>query len=165
MLQATAREHAESPFAATRCSECHRGHRFSVRELLPAALGVGPLRVSRDEAVVTLAANHVGHRFPTGDLFRSMTVTLTAYDAKGTLVAGDTFRLSRDWEAHRARRSENDTRLGAEPREFRIPVTSAPARVHLTVDYTRGAGETGPTGASDFETITLVDRDLLPSGQ
>jgi hypothetical protein len=118
--------------------------------------------------VVQLASRGVGHRFPTGDLFRRLTVTLTAHAEDGQVLAGETFHLHRDWDAHRAslrsRSAEaldgdGDTRLGSSPREFRVACETRPARVHLTVTYERGASAEGAFFEA-FETSEILDVDL-----
>jgi hypothetical protein len=84
-MQRTAVEHQVSPFADTSCAACHmpkaaeagpRGHGFTVagdEALLRDALVA---RATRDgeRVVFDLAPRHVGHAFPTGDLFRRVLV-------------------------------------------------------------------------------------------
>lgn len=177
VLQSTAREHAVSPFSDTPCTECHmkprarglRDHRFDVtrnRELLAAAIRVQSTRFTGDAVIVTLATNGVGHRFPTGDIFRRLTLTLTAMNDDGSVIAGDTFHMGRDWDGHRASQragaTENvtsDTRLTAAPREFRLASARSPARVHVTVDYERGASAEGEFFES-FESVEILDADV-----
>ncbi len=177
ILQSTEREHAESPFAATPCTECHmkprarglRDHRFDVtrnRELLADAIRVQSTRFTSDAVVVTLATKSVGHRFPTGDIFRRLTLTLTALNQDGNVIAGDTFHMGRDWDGHRASQRAGapesvtkDTRLTEAPREFRLVSARRPARVHVTLDYERGASAEGDFFES-FETMEIMNTDV-----
>ena len=174
-LQTTEREHRASAFAATTCDGCHmpragtrRDHRFAVsrdRDVLARAIRVHDARVERDEIVVAVASQGVGHRFPTGDLYRRVTVTVTAY-AGDALVGGGTFYLQRDVDEHReslvARRPERpdtDTRLDDTPRDLRIACVRPPGRVHVTVEYERGLGGAG-NELEAFERLDLFDADV-----
>jgi hypothetical protein len=146
-------------------------HRFRVSRdpaVLGRALRVSPARLENGEVVVELASSGVGHRFPTGDVFRRLTVTLTAFARNGGVIAGGTFHLSRDFRAHRESLGSgqpeplSDTRLDDRiPRELRIAYVESvpPARVHLTVDYERGLSADG-----DFfdalGQLTVFDADL-----
>ena len=176
VLQSTAREHAMSRFASVPCASCHmpervgghRDHRFLVSRdpaFLARAIRIEGARIEGSEVVVRVASRGVGHRFPTGDIYRRLTVTLTAYDTDDALVAGETAHFHRDWDAHRAalssRRPETleDLRLENAPREVRAPFARAPARVHVTVDYARGAGGDGEHFEA-FETLPIFDADV-----
>lgn len=180
-LQTTAREHAESPFAATPCTECHmrpreaaRGHdhAFAVSRnppLLANVLAIDEVYVERADAVVVLRTRGVGHRFPTGDIFRRVTVTLAATDASGALVGASETHLHRDWDEHRSsmktRTAErtDDSRMTSAPRSFRVECTRSPARVRVTVTYARGMTADGDRFES-FEDTDILDtvRDLTP---
>jgi hypothetical protein len=171
ILQSTEREHRESAFATTRCEECHmpgHDHRFRVSRdpaMLGRALRVSSARLEGRQVVVELASSGVGHRFPTGDIFRRLTVTLTAFAPNGGVIGGDTFHLSRDFRAHRASLAAGqpepleDSRLGTTPRELRIACAGAPARVHLAVDYERGLSADDEFFAA-FESLSIFDADL-----
>lgn len=178
ILQSTARERKETAFADASCESCHmqpvgggrRDHRFAVsrdRDLLARALRVSEARIEKDAVVVAVSATGVGHRFPTGDIYRRLTVTVSAYDAKDALVAGETFHMGRDWDGHRlalrngsAEAMGKDSRLTEVPRELRVPYTKAPVRVHLTVEYERGAGADGESFDA-FERFEIFDHDLV----
>ena len=173
ILQSTAREHETSAFATTPCPTCHmpskRDHRFAASRdpaFLARALRVSAARFDNGTLVLGLASSGVGHRFPTGDLFRRLTVTVTASNADDALVAGDTFHLARDWDRHRAllhaKQPEpvgDDTRLDDRPRELRIACAARPARVHVTVVYERGAGATGDSFDA-FSSLPIFDSDI-----
>ena len=172
ILQSTAREHEVGPFATTPCPTCHmprRDHRFSVTRnpaFLARAIRVSKAHFENGNLTLHVASNGVGHRFPTGDLYRRLTVTVTATNADDALVAGDTFYLARDWDRHRAllhaKEPEpvgDDTRLDATPRTLRISCPSRPTSVHVTVVYERGAGAAG--GSFDaFASLPIFDADV-----
>lgn len=180
-LQTTVREHAESPFAATPCRECHlrprlsgRGHdhAFEVGRnpaLLANAIAVDAAYAERGDAVVVLRTRGVGHRFPTGDIFRRVTVTLAATDASGALVGASETHLHRDWEEHRRSMKTgtperpHDSRMTSAAQSFRAECTRPPARVRVTVTYARGMTADGNRFES-FEETDIVDtvRELTP---
>lgn len=172
ILQATAREHAASDYAAVPCAGCHaptrdgrRDHRFaSSRDpaKLAAALAVTPLGFDGTQVSVALQARGVGHKFPTGDLYRRITVLLTATRG-GRIVCDRTVYLQRDWDEHRrslrAHDEESfatDTRLGSSPLRIDAVCTEAPDRVRVNVDYARGASAHGDAFVA-FEELALLD--------
>ena len=172
ILQSTAREHDTGPFATTPCPTCHmprKDHRFAVTrnpDFLRRAIRVSNAHFENGNLTLRVASNGVGHRFPTGDLFRRVTVTVTAANGEQALVAGDTFFFARDWDRHRAmlhaKEPEpvgDDTRLDATPRELRIACPSRPARVHVTIVYERGAGAVGESFDA-FASLPLFDADV-----
>ncbi|MFO0739318.1 MAG: multiheme c-type cytochrome [Labilithrix sp.] len=167
MLQATEREHRASPFADRTCESCHMkrgGHRFDVTrnaDFLARAIVVDDARVGGGAVVVRVASRGVGHRFPTGDLFRRLRIVVAGYGQEGALTCAETFYLRRDLDEHRARREtpEGDTRLDGTPRELRVACALPPARVHVNVRYERGAAGTGDD-LDTFATLDLVDRDV-----
>jgi hypothetical protein len=87
-LQLTISEHAASPFANTPCMSCHMpriaeasgahaSHSFAEarsESTLRAALSVESQRVTPTRVRLTLRSQHVGHAFPTGDLFRRLVI-------------------------------------------------------------------------------------------
>jgi hypothetical protein len=89
LMQSTVHEHDASPYAALACAECHmpivgdaahrhRSHAFPASrspEVLRAAASVRAERFGPSSVRVTIAAGEVGHAFPTGDLFRRLTVS------------------------------------------------------------------------------------------
>jgi hypothetical protein len=149
-----------------------RDHRFAVRnaEVLGGAIRVVSARLDDDVAIVELASNGVGHRFPTGDVFRRLTVTVTALTKDDAVVGGETFHLSRDWDDHRAslhgkraERFDGDTRLTDAPRAFRVACARAPARIHVTIDWERGASADGDFFDA-FERLEIFDADVALRG-
>jgi hypothetical protein len=87
-LQLTISEHAASSFANTPCVSCHMpriteasgahaSHAFAEarsESALRAALSVESQRVTPTRVRLTLRSQHVGHAFPTGDLFRRLVI-------------------------------------------------------------------------------------------
>jgi hypothetical protein len=173
MLQGTEREHRASAFAERSCESCHMqrggGHRFDVtrnRDFLARAIRVEDARIDAGALVVRIASRGVGHRFPTGDLFRRLTVVVAGYDRADALRCAQTFYLRRDVDDHRERlrakqpeTSARDTRLDDAPRELRVACAERPARVHVNVTYERGAGGIGDD-LDAFATLDLFDEDL-----
>jgi hypothetical protein len=154
------------------CEDCHapkhdgrRDHAFaSSRDhaKLAAALGVTPLGFDGARVSVALQTRGVGHRFPTGDLYRRVTVLLTGTRG-GRIVCDRTVHLQRDWDEHRrslqAHDDESfaaDTRLGAAPLRIDAACTEAPDRVRVNVDYARGASAHGDAFVA-FEELPLLD--------
>jgi hypothetical protein len=175
MLQGTEREHRASAFAERSCESCHMqrggGHRFDVtrnRDFLARAIRVSDaqLDAAHGALVVRVASHGVGHRFPTGDLFRRLTVVVAAYDRADALRCAQTFYLRRDVDDHRSQlrakqpeTDEHDTRLDDAPRELRVACAARPARVHVSVTYERGAGGIGDD-LDAFATLELFDEDV-----
>lgn len=140
LLQKTASEHAASSLARVSCIQCHMPRTASASGHLDHTFAA-----SRDEALVRAAARitarrepgavvvrferrAVGHAFPTGDLFRRLSVTVST-------DAGDVrARLARSTK----REVETDTRPfadGSDVHEVRVPITGV-ARA-FRVDYER----------------------------
>lgn len=164
-LQTTAREHAASDYANVPCAACHapqrgnhRDHRFGRDPgRLAGALLVTPLGFDGAQVSVSMQTRGVGHRFPTGDLYRRVTVQLTG-SRGGRIVCDRTSYLQRDWDEHRrslqAHDDESfaeDTRLGSDPRRIDAPCTEPPDLLRVTVDYARGASAHGIQLARRFE--------------
>lgn len=116
LMQSTVREHAASPSRDTPCAGCHmprtgahRSHRFAVSrdpDALRAALRVEAAREGESAVRLRLRPVGVGHAFPTGDLFRSLRISLETDDAdarppRAPLVATRT--LSRRFTTERTR--------------------------------------------------------------
>jgi nitrate/TMAO reductase-like tetraheme cytochrome c subunit len=128
-MQLTLHEHALSANATTRCSGCHmpletgedgtrhRSHAFVTRS--PARLGSAAAieadRPTPRTARVTLTPRGVGHAFPTGDLFRRLTVEVATIDEDGHVLHRETRFLSRHFEPRRANANANDTTLVRTP--------------------------------------------------
>lgn len=165
-MQTTIREHAASTQADRSCADCHmprvtgrdgreyRSHAF-VASRDPAwmrqAFTVTAARPTAERVVLTLdlLEDNIGHAFPTGDLLRRLTVSLS-------VEGGGTPRqqrfLTRHWTRERPGRRvlAHDDRLGIgeDPRvvEFTLDPADADRPVRWDVRYERvqafiGAGE------------------------
>jgi hypothetical protein len=146
-MQLTATEHGESGFAGTLCIDCHmprdgegkRTHRFDVSrnaEFLRSAITMTDARTVDHEVIVTIAPLHVGHAFPTGDMFRRLVVTVEDLDGHRTAER----RLMRSFgpaPTGAKKQMTRDTRLRTTT-TFRLPLREATkTRVRVRVLYQR----------------------------
>lgn len=186
LLQSTASEHAASRFRDVPCATCHMprdragrtDHRFRVSRD-PAALGrsleVRDVTRALGSARFSLATIGVGHKMPTGDVFRALRVRAWLEEpGTGAIVADLEASLHRDWDAHRRafgkaepRPEPGDSRLDDAPRgfEFAIPESHATRTLVLrvAVAYVRGFEARG--GAlSAFATSPILDATFALSG-
>jgi hypothetical protein len=111
----------------------------------------------------SIYTRNVGHWFPTGDIFRKVTVTVAGLDSQGRVVCGEEFAMARDWRAHResirthgAESFVGDTRLGYAPRVLSIACSAEPVRMRLNVVYARGKNSTEQHFEA-FEQLELLD--------
>ncbi len=181
LLQSTASEHVASPFRSVSCASCHmprdaRGHAshaFRVsREpsVIRRALVVRDLAFRPEGVSFTLASKGVGHKLPTGDIFRALRVRAWVEDVGGRIVGETSTELHRDWDAHRrsfgrreAEPETGDTRLDERGRSFVVALAEPKAgaiTLRLQVDYVRGfearAGE-----LSAFATLPVLDETYV----
>jgi hypothetical protein len=147
LMQLTVTEHRESAFSDVACIDCHmprdatgkRTHRFDVSrnaEFLRAAIAIVEARTTENEVVVTLAPLHVGHAFPTGDMFRRLVVIAEEVEWARTTERrlARTFGPAPDGAKKQTR---TDTRL-RETTTFRLPLRgAATAEVRVRVLYQR----------------------------
>jgi hypothetical protein len=87
-MQMTVAEHQRSPAAEKRCATCHmplveghRSHRFAASRseaMIRAAIDVVAKRTKLGIELTLTAAGALGHAFPTGDLFRRLTIVAEA---------------------------------------------------------------------------------------
>lgn len=176
-LQSTAREHAQGRYASTSCATCHmprngtssgidhafdssRNHEHLQRavEISSVVRGRGP--TGKNEVIVTLHTVGVGHFFPTGDIFRRLTLGVVAVNAGGEIVCTETFHFNRNWGAHAAsmrtgvlERFEEDTRLTEAARTLRVSCEGEPRDVEVSLTYTRGRA----ANASFFEAFDSLE--------
>lgn len=154
LMQSTLREHAESEFRDRACTSCHmskssdghRDHRFSVTrnsELLKRAFAMKTARTP-EGIRIEMTPKNVGHKFPTGDLFRRVLVVVRSEAADGTPLGEDEILIGRRFEHGGLRAKEiSDTRLGG-PREFTLEgdwLTRA-SRITVEARYERVAQTT-----------------------
>lgn len=181
LLQSTASEHAASPYRSVSCATCHMprdasghaSHAFRVSRdpsVIRRALAVRDVVVRPEGASFTLASAGVGHKLPTGDIFRALRVRAWVEDETGRIVGETSAELHRDWDAHRrsfgrheAEPETGDTRLDERGRAFVVEVgrTSAGAvTLRLQVDYVRGF-EARAGQLSAFATLPVLDETYV----
>lgn len=186
LLQSTASEHAASRFRSVPCEACHMprdraghaDHRFRVSRdpaVLGRAIGVRDVARGRGSARFSLATNGVGHKMPTGDVFRTLRVRAWLEEPGGAIVADLEASLHRDWDAHRsafgasvARGEPRDSRLDDSPRVFELAIPEShaarPLVLRVGVDYVRGFEARGGALAA-FATSHILDTTVaLPEG-
>lgn len=142
-MQLTATEHAASPYAAQSCSECHlprvrdgwfgahRSHAFAEARdpaRLRAALSVRAERTGASRVALTLTSEHVGHAYPTGDLFRRLVVEMDALGPDYSVVASERRDLARHFVDVPSALARHGERVAA--RDDRV-MPGAPSRVEL----------------------------------
>lgn len=186
LLQSTASEHAQSRYRDVPCASCHmrRGregradHRFRVSrdpDALGRSLEVRDVTRALGGARFSLATIGVGHRMPTGDVFRALRVRAWLEEpGTGAIVADLETSLHRDWDAHRrafgeaAPRSETgDSRLDDTARVFELAIPEShatrPLVLRVGVEYVRGFEARG--GAlSAFATSPILDATFTLPG-
>ncbi len=114
LMQRTVDEHELSRGAEKSCAECHmpraadghRSHAFAstrTQENLEEALVARATRTSATSVRIELESDGVGHRFPTGDLFRRLAVRAEVAGSDNRVVAGETRYLARHFATGRDR--------------------------------------------------------------
>ncbi|MFO0590134.1 MAG: multiheme c-type cytochrome [Polyangiaceae bacterium] len=115
LMQSTVTEHAASAHAKEPCRDCHmplvsapgkaphRSHDFRVlgnTTLLRSAVTARAERLAGDNAtvLVTLAAARIGHDFPTGDMFRRLSVRARVLGGEGESHAAPRAVVTRQGE-------------------------------------------------------------------
>lgn len=158
LMQSTLSEAAMSPFAESACASCHmpargtrRSHAFaSTRspEALAAALSVRAERHGQRLSLI-LETRGVGHAFPTGDLFRRLSLSAEAFGDDMNLIARARRHLARHFTSHPSpfglgRVLAADDRPGGRDHghaPLRITLDLGPAaeraRIHWEVAYER----------------------------
>ncbi|NVB42921.1 hypothetical protein G6O69_34185 [Pseudenhygromyxa sp. WMMC2535] len=111
LMQKTMLEHERSEWSELDCADCHfpkredtggRDHGMSVSrdpELLRASLHAAVTRVDADTLRFELEPVGVGHRFPTGDLFRRLALSVEARDHAGRVIEVERRYLARHFDA------------------------------------------------------------------
>jgi hypothetical protein len=138
---------------------------FSSRniDVLRRSVAVTSVIANERGVEVTLRTVGVGHRFPTGDIFRRLSVGIIARNASGQIVCAETMHFNRNWAAHHASVAsgteetiESDNRLTDAPRALRAVCAGKPRDVQVTVDYVRGKAADESSFAA-FESMQLLD--------
>lgn len=186
LLQSTASEHARSRYRDVPCASCHMrrvregrtDHRFRVSRdpaVLGKAIEVRDVTRAPTSAAFSLATLGVGHKMPTGDVFRALRVRAWLEEpGTGAIVADLETSLHRDWDAHRrafgeaAPRSETgDSRLDDTARVFELAIPEShatrPLVLRVGVEYVRGFEARG--GAlSAFASSPILDATFTLTG-
>lgn len=154
LMQSTLREHSESELRETSCTSCHmaksadghRNHRFDVSrnaDFMKRAVTMATARTT-DGIRIHLTPKNVGHKFPTGDLFRRVLVVVRSESAEGVPIGEGEILIGRRFEHGGFLAKEiADTRLSG-PREFTLTgewLTKA-ARITVQARYERVAQTT-----------------------
>jgi hypothetical protein len=134
------------------CRACHmdRGsHRFPGAH--DAQLTKSALDVRTQGRVLELTARNIGHRFPTGDLFRHLLVQ-AEIDGRWITLArlGRTFEVVREEGAYVKRMIADDTLRPGEPRRVRMPQGD---RWRVLYAFTRDDSETTVIASGDFPSL------------
>lgn len=153
-MQLTIREHRDSRFASESCVDCHmpkqadghRSHRFlSAHDeaTLRAALHT-TASVKDGRFLLRLEPAHVGHAFPTGDLFRRLVVDVQATDARQATIYSARRELMRRFESEEQRPGTRVRVCAADSRLFGVtalqfPIAASAQAVQYKVRYQRVA--------------------------
>ncbi len=157
-MQDTLGEHARSAAASTPCQGCHmlqvpsrgggthRSHAFRVqgdRAMLGRAVVVNRAELGEGALRLSIAPGAIGHAFPTGDLFRQVTVRATPLDAAGRAIAGGsreilgrTFTSIKAGSSAHVRVQRSDSRLTG-PRTLVLPLPRATRRARYQIVWQR----------------------------
>lgn len=120
---------------------------FSSRnqEQLRRSIEVSHVTLDNGKLLVTVRTVGVGHRFPTGDIFRKLTVNVSGLDPKGATICTRAFAFHRNWAAHAAavknhteETLDQDGRLDHSPRTLSLACPGIPASAHVSITYDRG---------------------------
>ena len=156
LMQKTMLEHEGSEWAELTCADCHfperddglgegRDHGLSISrnvDLLRNSLVAEVERAESDRVRFTLESNGVGHRFPTGDLFRRLELRVELLDDAGEVFATERRYLARHFESvtdgHGLIGEARDDRLaGSAQIELKVPRASEAAALRWSVHYQR----------------------------
>lgn len=183
LMQKTMREHAASSRAADSCASCHMSakpgassHAFAVsrdENVLRASVAVQVEGQSPGPRTLRIAAINVGHRLPTGDMFRRLEVRFETDVGQGDKSdksdKGDravavfpferSFRAKPNEHGVMARFEASDTRISPEV-ATRITVPARAKRFRLVYQRATGVMQTPPfTPHVESETV-LAEGEL-----
>jgi hypothetical protein len=186
-MQRTLSEHARSAFADESCQRCHMlparsdaavhmdhmDHGFAVvgqPSMLRAAVAIAATRPEPGRVVLELSPRLVGHAFPTGDLFRRLSVELHSDDVgpswSAQRVLGRQFGSRRVGDGQVIRVEHTDDRVGASSGstivEFELPPELHGAPVVWELVHERALEASGATaGQTDVWDRTSFARGSL----
>ncbi|MBX3213635.1 MAG: hypothetical protein KF850_16475 [Labilithrix sp.] len=178
-MQKTATEHRASAYAAVSCASCHmpaagghRSHAFAASRDASALARAVSVDAGRDgdQLRFVLEPRGVGHAFPTGDLFRRLTLTVVSEDAAGRPLATKRRYFGRVFGPVRSggeivRREIADERLFARTEvTFALAPRTDPTTVRWQLDYERVAFSPTrhPEDAVVEGSVTLARGTLAP---
>jgi hypothetical protein len=183
LMQSTVDEFLQRSGASQGCAGCHmpvdeaghRSHRFDVTRnaaLLQSALWVSARRTAAHQVEIQLTPRGVGHAFPTGDLFRRLSVEVEAIGPEYSRLEAHTVYLTREFETtHTAggvkrRRPIRDTRLLADgsPRtvvvQWESDVSPYPVRFRVLYQRVQHPGKVGQPDAEIAGEVLLAEGEL-----
>jgi len=160
--------------------EGHRSHRFDVSRnapLLRAALRVTARRLGKHRVEMLLSSKAVAHAFPTGDLFRRLSVQLEALGPEFSQLETHTAYLTREFETTHTlggvqrRRPVRDTRLPADgqPRalvfEWDNDISQCSIRFRVVYQRVQHPGKVGQADAEVAGEVELATGELAVEGR
>lgn len=150
-MQATVAEHRASPWASFSCAACHmeraadghRRHDFAASRSparIRAAATASAARLGPGTLRVHLVVGDVGHAFPTGDLFRRLTVSAEVEGDDHAVIAHAERHLARHFGEARlglagARTQVSDDRLGVGGPERDVDLALGPEAEGLPIAW------------------------------
>jgi len=187
LMQSTVNEFLVQGGSEMGCSGCHmpqmeaghRSHRFDVTRnsaFLQAALRVAAVRKDNHHVELRLTPRHVGHAFPTGDLFRRLTVEVEALGPEYSRVEAHAQCLTREFETTitaggvKHRRPVSDTRIPASgimpPMVFEWvnDISQYPVLYRVLYQRVQHPGMVGQPDAEVAGEVELASGELRVSG-
>jgi hypothetical protein len=132
----------------------HASHRFFVtgnEELLKRSMHIAQVSAVNGRVNIDLETPGVGHSFPTGDLFRSITVHVRVVNAEGRVLINDRQILRREYTGQGGTSGKGPMREVGDSRilnkgtvSFPYLPSAKPASAHVTITYRRGLGYNDP---------------------
>jgi hypothetical protein len=153
----------------------HRNHRFDVSrsaDVLGQALRVDPPQCKNGAFTFALRTQGVGHKFPTGDVFRALEVHARLEDKGSRILSSTDAFLHRDWNYHLRGQGRffspdepNDTRLTDAPTSLSLEAHPLAAELIVDVVYVRGFEAIRDT-LIPFSSMPIVHQTfpITPSG-
>lgn len=184
-MQRTISEHKTSRHAKETCQSCHmktvkdaatgashKSHDFRVTSdptMLRSAVTATAKRSSGQAILVTLAADRVGHAFPTGDLFRRLEVRAKGLREGAPPIAGRSVILERQFDVQQTPLGTDRVQTG----DTRVPASGSPISALILFPEDVGAVDVRwevayqrmpPTLALAFGLVPSEDETIVASG-
>ncbi|PRP96091.1 multiheme c-type cytochrome [Enhygromyxa salina] len=176
-MQRTITEHARSAFADESCQRCHMppaaaghlDHGFTVvgrPSMLRAAVAIAATRPDPGRVVIELSPRVVGHAFPTGDLFRRLSVELhsdatePSWSTQRILARHFSSQRVGDGQMIRVEHADDRVGVGSAPTviEFELPPELHDAPITWELVHERALEATGAR-------TTIWDRTSFAQGR